>query len=58
MTQENLTTNEFKGDVTRLSLKLRFFVAAMQAVERIAPGIVTRLMLTKFLTPRRKKDSD
>jgi len=58
MTQENLTTNEFKGDVTRLSLKLRLFVAAMQAAERIAPGVVTRLMLTKFLTPRRKKDSD
>jgi pimeloyl-ACP methyl ester carboxylesterase len=58
MTQENLTTNEFKGDVTRLSLKLRFFVAAMQAVERIAPGVVTRLMLTKFFTARRKKDSD
>ncbi len=58
MTQENLTTNEFKGDVTRLSLKLRLFVAAMQAAERIAPGVVTRLMLAKFLTPRRKKDSD
>lgn len=30
----------------------------MQVVERIAPAVVTKMMLDKFLTPRRKKDSD
>lgn len=58
MTQTTLSTKEFKGDVTQLSAKLRLFVAAMQVMERIAPAVVTNMMLDKFLTPRRKKDSD
>lgn len=58
MAQTTLSTKEFKGDVTRLSAKLRLFVAAMQVMERIAPAVVTTMMLDKFLSPRRKKDSD
>lgn len=58
MTQTNLSTKEFKGDVTQLSARLRLFVAAMQVMERIAPSLVTNMMLDKFLTPRRKRDSD
>jgi pimeloyl-ACP methyl ester carboxylesterase len=33
-------------------------VAAMKLVERIAPTVVTNLMLNKFVTPRRRKDID
>lgn len=58
MTQTTLSTKEFKGDVTQLSAKLRLFVAAMQVMERVAPSVVTNMMLDKFLSPRRKKDSD
>jgi pimeloyl-ACP methyl ester carboxylesterase len=57
MTQENVSINECKADVTKLSLGLKLFVAAMQVVERVAPAVVTNLMLTKFLTPRRKKEA-
>jgi predicted alpha/beta hydrolase family esterase len=56
MTQTTLNTKEFKGDVTQLSAKLRLFVAAMQVMERVAPSVVTHMMLNKFLSPRRKKD--
>lgn len=49
---------DFKGDVTKLSFKLKIFVAAMSMLERLAPSATAHLMLDKFLTPRRKKDSN
>ncbi len=58
MTNHYPQTQDFKGDVTRLSWQLKVFVAALKMIDRVSPELVARLMLTKFVTPRRKKDSD
>lgn len=58
MRDETVSTKDFKGDVTRLSWQLRIFVAALKTLDRLAPMAAARLMLTKFITPRRKRDAD
>lgn len=56
MKQEITPVKDFKGDVTQLSWSLRIFVAALKTLDRIAQATAARLMLTKFVTPRRKRD--
>lgn len=56
--QASSNNADFKGNVTQLSWQLKLFVAAMQAAERLAPAATTRLMLSKFVSPRRKPDCD
>lgn len=58
MTREYAPVKDFKGDVTQLSWQLRVFVAAHKMLDRVFPATAARLMLTKFITPRRKHDFD
>ncbi len=51
-------TKDFKGDVTKLSLKLKIFVAAIRALEKLSPTTAAHLMADKFVTPRRKQHAD
>lgn len=57
MTEQN-DVHDFKGDVRKLSLKLKLFVAAVGVLEKISPAIAAQLMADKFVTPRRKKNAD
>lgn len=58
MTNHYPHTQDFKGDVTRLSWQLRGLVAALKLVNRVSPAFAARIMLDRFVTPRRKKHSD
>lgn len=49
-------TQDFKGNVTKLSLKLQVFVLAIRILERFAPSLAAKLLVDKFVTPRRKKN--
>ncbi|MFN3333448.1 MAG: alpha/beta hydrolase, partial [Caldilinea sp.] len=56
--QDQPANCDFKGDVTQLSWPLQMFVATMKMLDAIAPQAVTNLMLAKFVSPRRKQNSD
>ncbi|MCC6605897.1 MAG: alpha/beta fold hydrolase [Anaerolineae bacterium] len=56
MTQPTSVSNDFKSDVTQLTWPLKIFVAALNGLDRIAPQVSTRLLLSKFVQPRRKKE--
>jgi pimeloyl-ACP methyl ester carboxylesterase len=56
--QASSNNADFKGNVTQLSWQLKLFVAALQVVDRLAPAAATQLMLSKFVSPRRKPDCD
>lgn len=58
MTDQPTYTKDFKGDVSQLTWNLRFFVAALKVLGRISPMAAAHLMTEKFVTPRRKHDSD
>ncbi len=58
MNQETIPVKDFKGDVTQLSWPLRIFVAALKTLDHIAPATAARLMMAKFITPRRKRNYD
>ena len=58
MAQQEQYTKDFKGDVTQLTWQLKLFVSALKLLERISPTVAAHLMLEKFLTPRRKRESD
>lgn len=49
---------DFKGDVTQLSWPLQMFVSTMKVLDAVAPQATTNLILAKFVTPRRKRNSD
>lgn len=56
MNKQQKTNNEFKSDVKHLTWPLRLFVAAMEGLDRVVPQVTSRLMLAKFVAPRRKKN--
>lgn len=58
MVETNPQTIDYKGNVTQLSFKLKLFVATIGLLDRLAPAAAAKLMLDKFLTPRRKPGSD
>jgi pimeloyl-ACP methyl ester carboxylesterase len=51
-------SNDFRGDVTQLSMKLRATVVILRWLDRISPAMSANLLMTKFVTPRRKSESD
>ncbi len=56
MNEQPKESVNFKTDVKHLTWPLRLFVAAMNGLDRAFPQVTSRLMLVKFVTPRRKKN--
>jgi pimeloyl-ACP methyl ester carboxylesterase len=55
MTALNIDT---KNDTTHLSWKLRLFIKVHAIIDRLSPDFATSLMMSKFVHPRRRKDSN
>ncbi|GAB4282868.1 MAG: hypothetical protein Kow0080_36840 [Candidatus Promineifilaceae bacterium] len=56
MNKQQNTNSSFKSDVKHLTWPLRLFVAAMDGLDQLMPQVTSRLMLAKFVAPRRKKN--
>lgn len=56
MNKQQNTNSSFKSDVKHLTWPLRLFVAAMNGLDQLMPQVTSRLMLAKFVAPRRKKN--